>query len=369
MSISLLTIKIKHNLKIKEHLKKGIEIANFAIKNRDKLSSKYVKNIGLHSSIASQILRKHGRNKKCKKINPKNIKLIIPGQAIKIVDKKIYLVPFRLYLINDSKYQPLKINQAELDENYVYLVFEIQDQNKLDTINNIGVDINSTGHCCVISNPNTGKIIKFGKEILHLKKKYKTLRTSFQKKKLFKKLKETKNKESNKTKDLNNKISRCIVNFAKSNNCGIKLEYLKGIRNNKNKILSNKNERHTLNNWSYYQLQQMIIYKAKLLGIPVYYINPSFTSKNCSRCGQLGRRCGKSFKCEKCKHVDHADVNAAFNIANSPVLINLCKTEITKNGNTDIPIEQCSENLPRLPLQLSNYKNMSDVDCGFNNGK
>ncbi|MEM3289768.1 MAG: zinc ribbon domain-containing protein [Conexivisphaerales archaeon] len=117
---------------------------------------------------------------------------------------------------------------------------------------------------------------------------------------------------------------------------GIKLEYLQGIRNAK----SSRNFRYPLNSWSFYQLEQMIEYKARLLGIPV--VDPYHTSQECSRCGQIGNRSGKSFKCQ-CGHVDHADANASFNIALRPPLMgSVGQLHVDRDackGSTDTPKE------------------------------
>ncbi|RHW66437.1 hypothetical protein DZC34_02565 [Clostridium botulinum] len=40
-----------------------------------------------------------------------------------------------------------------------------------------------------------------------------------------------------------------------------------------------------LRNWSYYQLQNFIEYKAERVGIKVKYIDPYHTSQTCSECG------------------------------------------------------------------------------------
>lgn len=337
MTTSILVVKIKHNSNLTEELKKAIKIANFAIKNKDKLSSANVSDIGLPSAISNQILRKYGRNKKCKKINANNIKLVATNQSIKIKNNKITIVPLKLSFLNESKYDFEKINHIELDATYAYVNFSKVNEKQLLTNNFIGVDLNATHHCAVAADPLTGKVIKLGKQAPHIHKKYKALRSNFQRKKLFKKLKQTKGRETRRVKDINHKISKQIVRFARENKCGIKLEKLTGIRNNKK---NNKSFRYTLNSWSYYQLGTMIAYKALLQGIPIQYIDPAYTSQNCSKCGFLGKRNGKIFKCVNCKHTGHADVNASFNIAKSNALISATEKKIGGNGDTDTPIRQ-----------------------------
>jgi putative transposase len=290
MTESILVVKIKHNIDLSDMLSKAVQVANYAIKNRYNLSSKNVSDIGLPSAISNQVLRKYGRNKKCKKINPDKIKLVAPAQSIKIDSNIIRIVPLKLTLINESQYQITKIYQIELDATYAYVAFSKDNAELLDTDQYIGVDLNATSHCAVASAPN-GKVIKLGKQASHIHKKYKAIRRSLQKQKKYKKLKQTKGKETRKVKDINHKISKQIVEFAKQNDCGIKLEKLTGIRNSKK---NNKSFRFTLNSWSYYQLGQMICYKALLLGIPVQYIDPAYTSQNCSRCGHLGKRNGEN---------------------------------------------------------------------------
>ena len=113
-------------------------------------------------------------------------------------------------------------------------------------------------------------------------------------------------------KDLNHKISRKIVDMAKVQHAALVFEDLGGIRQTRKQHRSFK---YALHSWSFYQLQTFVEYKAKLLGVPVLYVDPAYTSQDCSRCGTRGQRNGKGFKCPTCGHVDHADVNAAFNIA------------------------------------------------------
>jgi IS605 OrfB family transposase len=71
-----------------------------------------------------------------------------------------------------------------------------------------------------------------------------------------------------------------------------------------------------ISNWSYYQLEQLIIYKAEALGKTVEYVDPRYTSQRCNCCGHIARnnRNGEMFRCKKCGYTEGADINAAKNI-------------------------------------------------------
>jgi putative transposase len=262
--------------------------------------------------ISNQILRKYVKNKKVKSI--KSVKLTIPNQGIKVDKKNCKITIPCIKLVLDYQFPDFeKINQIEIGKEYAYVSVSIPEIETKKVENYIGVDRNTTGHIAVVANPDTGKIWKLGKKGLHIHEKYKNIRTSLQKQGKYKKVKQIKNRESRIVKDLNHKISRKIVDIAIENNSGIKLEDLTGIRENKKQ---RKSFRYALHSWSFYQLQMFLEYKAKLHGVKIVYIDPAHTSQSCSICGLIGNRNRKSFKCS-CGHVDHADVNAAFNIGQS----------------------------------------------------
>ena len=117
--------------------------------------------------------------------------------------------------------------------------------------------------------------------------------------------------ERNFAKTYNHMISKRIVEFAKKHKC----EYI-----HLEKLTKDGFDNTILRNWSYYELQQMIEYKADRLGIKVRYINPAFTSQTCSRCGNIdkeNRQTQETFVCTKCGFKLNADHNAAINIARS----------------------------------------------------
>ena len=307
--MSKLTYKVKHNAELSSELEKARGVALFALKTRSQ-SSKDVKQFGLKSIIANQILRKYSRNKKCKQTH--SVKLTIPSTGLVFKDNTIRIPSLKLTIPFDKSVE--KINQMELDGIYAHICCTVKDEPQYKEAACIGVDLNATGHIAVAAIDN--KILKFGKEAPHIRRVYQSIRKKAQKNRAYKFVKKLKNKESRKVRNINHQISRKLVDTAKEKGYAVKLEKLTGIRKKK----QGKKINGIKSNWSFYELQQFIEYKAKLLGVPVFYVAPQYTSQQCSRCGLIGDRQKKVFKCT-CGHIDHADANASFNIAKAPILM------------------------------------------------
>jgi len=148
---------------------------------------------------------------------------------------------------------------------------------------------------------------------LHIRNKYRNIRKSAQKQGAYKFVKKTLGRrEANIMKDIDHKIAKEIIQYCVENKVGLVLEDLKGIRKQKSK---GRKLNGIVNSWSFYQLESFLVYKALRYGVPIFKVAPHYTSQQCSRCNAIGIRNGKRFSCQQCKHTDHADVNAAFNIA------------------------------------------------------
>lgn len=126
---------------------------------------------------------------------------------------------------------------------------------------------------------------------------------------LLKPIEKLRERVTNFRKTTNHKYSRYIVDLAEKHGVGIiQMEELSGI-NERSKFLKQ---------WSYYELQQFIEYKAKEKCIEVRYIDPKYTSQRCSNCGHIagGNRMKQAdFHCVICGYNTNADFNAARNIA------------------------------------------------------
>jgi putative transposase len=129
------------------------------------------------------------------------------------------------------------------------------------------------------------------------------------------KLKARARREQRHATNVNHVISKQIVAEAERTGRGIGLEDLSGIRG---RVRLRKPQRATLHSWGFAQLGGFIAYKAERAGVPVVFVDPAYTSQECSGCHYVDKRNRPSqavFRCRSCGVVAHADHNAAQNIA------------------------------------------------------
>jgi len=202
--------------------------------------------------IANQILRKYGRSKTVKKV--RNVNLTIPSQGIRVDhNKRIITIPCLKLSLSYHFPDFRKVNQIEVDGECVHVSVSVPEKEIVEPEHYLGVDLNTTGHIAVASNPLTGKVWKLGKKAEHIHKKYLNIRRKFQKQRKYRLVKLIMDRESRIVKNLNHKISKKLVGIAASLGVGIKLERLAGIRKNRKQA---KSFRYSLNSWSFYQLQK-----------------------------------------------------------------------------------------------------------------
>lgn len=124
-----------------------------------------------------------------------------------------------------------------------------------------------------------------------------------------------KNKVSNFRNTINHRYSAYVIKIAQKHKVSlIQMENL-------SRISSGFKKSTFLGNWTYYDLQKKIEYKANEVGIKVTKIKPQYTSMRCSKCGVISpdnrdwKNNNKNFKCKTCGYKSLADYNAAKNIA------------------------------------------------------
>ncbi len=158
-----------------------------------------------------------------------------------------------------------------------------------------------------------------GDKCMKTRQKYATLKRRLQPVKTWnakKHLKRISSKERRFKKDTDHCIAKQIVSIAKDTRRAIALEDLKGIRKSGRTV--SKELRTSIGKWAFYELGTFIQYKAQMEGVPIYFVDPKYTSQQCSECGFISksnRKTQSEFVCLECGHSENADVNAAKNIS------------------------------------------------------
>ena len=229
---------------------------------------------------------------------------IVSGQYL-MADSSFKFIDNKLFLLLVVK---IPQNKLKLDEEKVMGV-------DLGIANPVYVSINNDKHF----RESIGNVDAFLNVRIGMQKQRKSLQRNLKdtnggrgRTNKLKKLEDIKDKERNFAQTMNHTYSKKIIELAVKNNCGtINIEDLNGFgKNDKNSFV--------LRNWSYFELQTMIKYKADREGIKINIINPRYSSQRCSKCGHIhaeNRISQAKFICQSCDFEENADFNASKNIS------------------------------------------------------
>lgn len=125
-------------------------------------------------------------------------------------------------------------------------------------------------------------------------------------------LRQVSGRERRRVGHINHETSKGIV--AEACRIGARRIVMEDLTHIRERLRAGRRVRTRLHRWAFRQLQAFVEYKARAVGIAVEYVNPAYTSRTCSACGQLGTRRKHCFEC-CCGFRAHADLNASWNLA------------------------------------------------------
>jgi IS605 OrfB family transposase len=207
---------------------------------------------------------------------------------------------------------------------YLQIVIDQPEETPVNLEEFLGVDLGIVN----IAATSDGKMYS-GEKCQKVREKYARIKTKLQSSGTYsakKHLRKVSGRERRFKKNTNHVISKDIVKTAKDTNRSIALEELKGIRK---RTTVRKADRDKKSKWAFNELRNFIEYKGKINVIAVRFVDPAYTSKQCSVCGHISgknRKKQDTFSCQKCGHTQNADWNASKNIAsraavNQPIVL------------------------------------------------
>jgi putative transposase len=334
-----LTYKLRHGRDFSRELISARRVAEYVNQKPD-YDKRELSRFGLKSGIAIATARKY---KGCRKLGRVNI--VVPGATVRVNRHRNFLRLgiAALRLSFDMKLPHYdRIAYVEVGMQYVYVTVEVSEPNERRIRGYIGVDLNTAGHVVVAANPATGKVWKFGRQVEYVHHKYNSLHAKLIRRNNRMGAKRVRRRMSHILLNIAHQISRKLVDIAVAEKAGLKFEHHIGIKGGLNKL----SFEYVLESWFMAHLLNMVEYKAKLRGVPVAFVDPCYSSQTCSKCGSMGVRDGKSFKCEQCGSSESADVNAAFILAGRKPLCYSTADKPPKRLDIDRDVSKGSNGAP-----------------------
>ena len=200
---------------------------------------------------------------------------------------------------------------------HIPVTYEIEESNISDICNVVGIDRGINFVVATYDSKHNSGFVS-GKAIKQKRANYSKLRKELQMRHTpssRRRLKAIGQRENRWMQDINHQVSKALVENNPKHTLFV-LEDLSGIRNATERVKTK--DRYVSVSWSFYDLEQKLIYKAKQNQSSVIKVDPRYTSQCCPCCGHVEKSNRNKkihlFTCKKCGYKSNDDRIGAMNL-------------------------------------------------------
>lgn len=200
---------------------------------------------------------------------------------------------------------------------HIPVTFEVEESKLSDICNVVGID-RGINFVIATYDSNHKSCFVSGKSIKQKRTQYSKLRKQLQMKQTpssRRRLKAIGQRENRWMQDVNHCVSKALVDNSPKHTLFV-LEDLSDVRNVTERVRIK--DRYISVSWSFYDLEQKLIYKAKQNQSSVIKVDPHYTSQCCPVCGHIGKanrdKKNHLFTCKNCGYKSNDDRIGAMNL-------------------------------------------------------
>ena len=200
---------------------------------------------------------------------------------------------------------------------HIPVTYEVEESNITDICNVVGIDRGINFVVATYDSKHNSGFVS-GKAIKQKRANYSKLRKELQMRHTpssRRRLKAIGQRENRWMQDINHQVSKALVENNPKHTLFV-LEDLSGIRNATERVKTKY--RYVSVSWSFYDLEQKLIYKAKQNQSSVIKVDPRYTSQCCPCCGHVEKSNRNKkihlFTCKKCGYKSNDDRIGAMNL-------------------------------------------------------
>ncbi len=200
---------------------------------------------------------------------------------------------------------------------HIPVTYDVEESNISDICNVVGIDRGINFVAATYDSKHKSGFVR-GRAIKQKRANYSKLRKELQMRQTpsaRRRMKAIGSRENRWMQDVNHQVSKALVKNNPKHTLFV-LEGLSGIRNATERVKTK--DRYVSVSWSFYDLEQKLMYKAKQNQSTVIKVNPAYTSQCCPVCGHIEKtnRIKKIhlFNCKNCGYKSNDDRIGAMNL-------------------------------------------------------